>query len=162
MQLVQLVGRFWVFFLSHTAPWFQLCFIPTSACGSSTGVCPCEASCGSGAAAWVAGVLAAPGTQGESAARTAGNIMFQKGMPTSIAHHASVFLPGDPPSLTQKPGRPQSTGSQRDGHDQSNPERTDTRYFFVPVRVEHESNATAWFVGTLVAPSVPGLGLPLQ
>ena len=121
-----------------------------------------RASCGSGAAAWVAGVLAAPGTQGESAARTAGNIMFQKGVPTSIGHHASVFLPGDPPSLTQKPGRPQSTGSQRDGHDQSNPERTDTRYFFVPVRVEHESNATAWFVGTLVAPSVPGLGLPLQ
>ena len=27
-------------------------------------VCPCEARCGSGAAAWVAGVLAAPGTQG--------------------------------------------------------------------------------------------------
>ena len=27
-------------------------------------VCPCEAKCGSGEAAWVTGVLAAPGTQG--------------------------------------------------------------------------------------------------
>ena len=63
LQLVQLVGRFWVFFLSHTAS------------GSSTGVCswgcpgrlgfaPVRARCGGGAAAWVAGVLAAPGTQG--------------------------------------------------------------------------------------------------
>ena len=26
MQLLQLVGRFWVFFLSHTAPGFQLWF----------------------------------------------------------------------------------------------------------------------------------------
>ena len=32
------VGRFWVFFLSHTAPGFHLWF-STSACGSSTGVC---------------------------------------------------------------------------------------------------------------------------
>ena len=50
-------------------------FISTSACGSPTGVCsrgcpwglgfaPVRARCGSGAAAWVAGVLAAPGTQG--------------------------------------------------------------------------------------------------
>ena len=43
-QLVQLVGKFWVF-LSHTAPWvstvffFFFFFFLTSACGSSTGVC---------------------------------------------------------------------------------------------------------------------------
>ena len=29
------------------------------------------------------------------------------------------------------------------------------------MKVEHESGATAWLVGTLVAPSVQGLGLPL-
>ena len=29
-----------------------------------------------------------------------------------------------------------------------------------PVRVEHESGAAAWLVGTLVAPSVQGHGLP--
>ena len=54
---------------------FNCGFISTSACGSSTGVCswgypgglgfaPVRARCGGGAAAWVAGVLAAPGTQG--------------------------------------------------------------------------------------------------
>ena len=29
-----------------------------------------------------------------------------------------------------------------------------------PVQVEHEGGAAAWFVGTLVAPSVQGHGLP--
>ena len=54
---------------------FNCSFIPTSACGSSTGVCsracpgglgcaPVRVRCGGGAAAWVAGVLAAPGSQG--------------------------------------------------------------------------------------------------
>ena len=54
---------------------FNCGFISTSACGSSTGVCssvcpggwrfaPVRARCGGGAAAWVPGVLAAPGTQG--------------------------------------------------------------------------------------------------
>ena len=73
--LVQPVGRFWVFFLSNTAPGFQLWFyfplymwvvhwglllrLPWK-----TRVCPCEARRGGGAAAWIAGVLAAPGTQG--------------------------------------------------------------------------------------------------
>ena len=54
---------------------FNCGFISTSACGSFTGVCssgcpgglgfaPVRARCGGGAAAWVAGVLAAPGTRG--------------------------------------------------------------------------------------------------
>jgi len=68
------MGRFWVF-LSHTAPGFQMWFyfhlcilvvhwglllqLPWR-----TWVCPVRARCGGSAAAWVAGVLAAPGTQG--------------------------------------------------------------------------------------------------
>ena len=54
---------------------FNCGFISISACGSSTGVCswgcpgrrgfaPVRARCGGGAAHWIAGVLAAPGTQG--------------------------------------------------------------------------------------------------
>ena len=47
---------------------FNCGFISTSAWGSSTGVCswgcPGGLGCGGVAAAWVAGVLAAPGTQG--------------------------------------------------------------------------------------------------
>ena len=47
-------------------------------------------------------------------------------MATSIGQCAPVFLPGEPPSLTENPGRPQSTGSQRMRHYQSGPARTDT------------------------------------
>ena len=66
---------------------FSCGFIATSACGSSTGICSwgCPRGLGSaplrarfygGVAAWVAGVLAAPGTQGMLAARAAGNIVL--------------------------------------------------------------------------------------
>ena len=37
---------------------------------------PVRARCGGGTAAWVAGVLAAPGTQGGLAARAAGNLVL--------------------------------------------------------------------------------------
>ena len=53
-------------------------------------------------------------------------------MATSIGQYAPVFLSGETPSLTEKPGRPQSTGSQRVGHDQSDPACIDTR-LFLPV-----------------------------
>ena len=55
-------------------------------------------------------------------------------MATSIGQYPPVFLPGEPPSLTEKPGRPQSTGSQRVRHDQSDPVCIDARGFiFWPV-----------------------------
>ena len=38
-------------------------------------------------------------------------------MATSIGQYAPVFLPGEQPSLTREPGRPQSTGLQRVRHD---------------------------------------------
>ena len=74
-SFVQLVQRFWVFFLSHTAPGFQL-WLYFHLCmwvihwglllrlPWRTWVCPCEAQCGGGVAAWLTGVLAASGTQG--------------------------------------------------------------------------------------------------
>ena len=76
-------------------------------------------------------------------------------------------LENPPPSLTEKPGRPQSTGSQRVGHYRSDPVLIDARLFYVcgssaPVRVEHEGSVPAWLVGTLEAASVQGLGLPLR
>ena len=75
LQLVQLVGRFWVFFLATLPLGFKYGFISTSACGLSTGVCswgclgalgfaPVRARCGGGAFAWVTGVLTAPSIQG--------------------------------------------------------------------------------------------------
>ena len=42
-------------------------------------------------------------------------------MATSIGPYAPVFLPGEPPSLTEKPERPQSTGPQRVRHDRRDP-----------------------------------------
>ena len=69
------------------------------------------------------------------------------------------------PLLTEKLGRPQSTGSQKVKRDQSNPAHIDTNFFArgrsAPVRVEHEGGAAAWLVGTLMAPSVQGYGLLL-
>ena len=114
---LQLVGKFWVFLLSHTAPGFQLCFyfhlcmwvvrwglllrLPRG-----TQVCPCEGqvwrwcSClghrGSGSTRH----------SGELAARAAGNTVLQKGTATSLGPYAPVFLPGEPCSLTEKPDRP--------------------------------------------------------
>ena len=75
LQLVHLVRGFGVFLLGHTAPGFQLWFYPHLCMWVMlwglllrlpwrTRVCPCKGQCGGGLAAWVAGVLAAPGTQG--------------------------------------------------------------------------------------------------
>ena len=84
LQFVQLVGRFWIFFLSHTAPGFQLWFyfhlwlstgVCSWGCPGGLGFASVRARCGGGAAAWVSGVLAAPGNQG-LAARAAGNIVL--------------------------------------------------------------------------------------
>ena len=47
---------------------------------------------------------------GELVARAAGNIALWKGVAISIDQYAPVFLPEELPSLTEKPGRPQSSG----------------------------------------------------
>jgi len=51
-------------------------------------------------------------------------------MATSIGQYASVFLPEELPFLTEKPGRPPSTGSQRVGHYRSEPAHIGSRLFF--------------------------------
>ena len=62
-------------------------------------------------------------------ARVVGNIVLYKGMATSIGKYIPVILSGELPSLTEKPGRPQSTGLQRVEHDQSDPMHIVTRLF---------------------------------
>ena len=64
-----------------------------------------RARCGGGAAAWVAGVLAAPGTQG-SFSYGSRKYSALEGYDNNIGQYAPVFLPGEPPSVTEKPGRP--------------------------------------------------------
>ena len=51
-------------------------------------------------------------------------------MATNTGQYAPVFLPGELPSLTEKPGRLQSTRSQRVGHYRSDPACTDARHLF--------------------------------
>ena len=58
--------------------------------------------------------------------------------------------------MTEKLDRPQSTGSQRVRHYQSNPMCSSA-----PVRVDHEGGAAAWLMGTLVVQSVKRHRLPL-
>ena len=80
----------------------------------------------------------------------------------------SSILAWRPPSLTDKPGRPQSTGLQRAGEERHDPACINTQFFFfffacgssAPVRVEREGGAAAWLAGTLAAPSVQGHILP--
>ena len=88
-------------------------------------------------------------------------------MAANIGQYAPVFLPGEAPSLTEKPGRPQTAGS----HGQTLPKSPCTHRHKMsfacgssaPVRVECEGGAAAWLVGTLAALSVQGCGLsPLQ
>ena len=50
-------------------------------------------------------------------------------METNIGQYAPVFLPGEPPSLTEKPGRPQSIGLQSFRHYRSDPVHIDARHF---------------------------------
>ena len=86
-------------------------------------------------------------------------------METSLGQYVSVFLPGEPPSLTVKPGQPQSTESRRVGHYQRDSVPIGPRHFFAcgssaSGRVESEGGTAAWLVGTLVVSSVQGHGLP--
>ena len=142
---------------------FNCGFISTSTCGLSTGVCswgcpgglgfaPVRARCGRSAPAWVTGfrqlqVLRGVGSQGSrkyNALEGHGNQYWPI--------HSSV-LAWRSPSLTEKPGRPQSTGSQRVEHNQSDPACIDARLFFAcgcsaSVRDKHEGDAAAWLVGT--------------
>ena len=63
------------------------------------------------------------------AARAAENIGLLKVMATSTGQYAPVFLLGEPPSLTEKPSRPRSTGLQSVRHDQSDSACIDARLF---------------------------------
>ena len=71
-------------------------------------------------------------------------------MGTSIGQYGPVLIPGGALSLTEEPGRPQSTSLQRSGHDQSNPVHIDTRRF-VPVAA-----LPPWELSVKVA-QLPGL-----
>ena len=65
----------------------------------------------------------------ELAARATGNNSALEGYGKQYWQICFSILAWRTPSLTEKPGRPQSTGSQRVGHDRSDPVCIDTRFF---------------------------------
>ena len=172
LRLVQLVGRFRVFFLSHAAPGFSLRFyfhlctwvvhwVLLLRLPWRTWLCPCEGqvwrwcSClghrGSGSTRYSGGWRL--GQQEIQCPRRVWQAVLANTLQYSCLQNP----------LTEKPGSLQSTVSQRVGHDRSSPAHIDTRLFFAcgssaPVRVELEGGAVVWLVGTLAEPSVQGHG----
>ena len=65
-------------------------------------------------------------------------------MATSIGQCAPVFLPGESPSLTEKPSRRQSTGSHRVKHNRSDPEWIGAILFCLWQLCPSESWAWRW------------------
>ena len=144
MQLVQLVRRFWIFFLCHSAPGFQLWFyfhlymwvvhwglllrLPWRGwvypCECQVWRwCTCLGHWGSGSTRYSGGV-GGWGSRKYSALEVYGN--------QSWPIHSSI-LAWRTPSLTEKSGRPQSTGLKRVRHNQSDPVCINARLFFLPV-----------------------------
>ena len=73
-------------------------------------------------------------------------------MATSIGQYAPVFLPGEPPSLTEKPGRPHLQGCKELDTTKACVHRCKTFSACSssdPVRVEREGGTAAWLVGIL-------------
>ena len=124
LLLVQLVGRFWVLFLSYTAPEFQLWFclhlcmwvihwdLLLRLALEDLGLPPLSARCGGGAASWVTGPLAVPGIQ------RSWHLGQQEMKYSALEGYGNPLQYSclEKPPLTEKPGRPQSTGSQRVGN----------------------------------------------
>ena len=107
--------RFGVFFLSHTAPRFQLWFYFHLCIGVSTGVCSwgcpggpgfAPVRCGGDAAAWVSGALAAPGTQGGWRLGQQEIQCSRRAWQPVLANTLQYSCWRSPPSVTEKTGRP--------------------------------------------------------
>ena len=162
--------------LGTLPPGFNFSFISTSACGSTTGVCswgcpggfgfvPVKARCGGSTAAWVTGVLAALGTQGSwrlgqqemqcsrriwqpVLANTLLYSCLEKPFPDREAQQAIVCRVTKSWTLPKQPCVHRHETFSASGSS-------------APVRIESEGGTATWLVGTLVAPSVQGHGLPL-
>ena len=93
-----------------------------------------SASCGGGAAAWVAGFLAAPGTQRSWRLGPKEIQCFRRVWTPVMTNTFQYSCLGNAP-LTEKPGRPQPTRSQRIGHNGKRPHvhRWEDFFFFLHV-----------------------------
>ena len=117
--------------------------------------CPCEGRCGGGAAAWAAGVLAAPGPQG---ARAAGNMCSRRGWQPVLANTCQYSCLENPPDREAWQATVYRVTKSRTLLKQPCMHRCKTHCgSSAPTRAEREGGAAAWPAGTLVA-SVQGHG----
>ena len=135
LQLVQVVGRFGVFFLSHISPGFQLCFyfhlctgVCSWGCPGGLGSAPVKARYGGGAAACVAGVLAAPGTQGSGWLGQQEIQCSRRVWQPVLANTLQYSCLENPTWQRSMAGH--SPQGHRVGHDRSNSACIDARLFF--------------------------------
>ena len=124
---------------------------------------PVRARCGGGAAAWVAGVLAAPGPQG-------GWRLGQQEMRCSRRYGSQCWPLRSSVPAWRPPDREAWQATVYRVTESRTPLKTlhvEMQAFFpcgssAPVRTGREGGAAAWLAGTLAAPSVQGHRLPLQ
>ena len=133
---------------------FNCGFISTSGFGSSTGVCswgcpgglgfaPVRARCGGGAAAWVTGILAAPGTQGSWRLGQQEIQCSRRVWQPVLAHMRQCSCLGNPfPDREAWQG--QSAGLQGVRHYRSDPGHIDARLFCLWQLCPSESWAWRW------------------
>ena len=171
LNLAQLMGRFWVFFFSHTAPEFHLWFYFHLCTGVvhwglllrlpwRTWVCPCEGQVWR----WCSCLgHRVPGRTRYSRgleAKAAGSIVLQKGMVTNIGQYTPLFLPGEMLSQRSLAGHSLQGCKELDRTEVTHKQKTGFfvyLFFFLffacgssaPVRVECEGSAAAWLAGTL-------------
>ena len=139
---------------------FNYNFISTSAFKSSTGFCswgccgrlrsaPVRTRCGGGAAAWITGALASPGTQGS----------WQLGKqeiwyPRRGWQPIPVFFPGEFHGQRNLAGHSLQGCKESDMNNQSNLTCMDAGLFLVPgssvpMGIMHAGGVVAWIMGTL-------------
>ena len=92
-------------------------------------VCPCMARRGGGAAAWVTGVLAAPGTQGSWRLGQQEIWCSRRVWQSVLASTLQYSCLENPPPWQRSLARPQSTGSHRVRRYWSDPACISTRHF---------------------------------
>ena len=130
---------------------------------------PMKARCGAGAAACLAGVLAAPGPQ-RSWQLGQQEVWCSRRVWQPVLTNTLVFLPGEPPWHRSLAGH--SLQDHKALHTTKAARCIHTSLFvffflFLPVssapgRVEHAGGAAAWPARALAAPSVQGHRLPLR
>ena len=119
-------------------------------------VCPSEARCGSGAAAWVAGVLAAPGSGSRKYSALEGYDNQYWPIHSSILAWRTPLADREAWQTTAYRVAKSWTLLKRPCMHRCRTHCGNS----APVRVEHEGVTAASLARTLVAPSVQGHGLP--